>query len=115
MLGAAMATSYSDSLLYRYFFYDWLFKDVQKGKMFERAAAWRHNQEQARWLPVYMRRWLFLSTMFYAIGVMWENALGMPYPAAFFYVCMVGALSVNAVIGTSMLGLRYFPAPGGQS
>ena len=114
MLGADMATSFSDSLLYRYFFYGWLFKDVQKGKMLERAAAWRHNQQQARWLPVYMRRWLLLSSLFYASGLMWENALGMPYPAAFFYVCMVIALSVNAVIATSMVGLRYFPAPGSQ-
>ena len=38
------------TLLYRYFFFGWLFKDVNRGNLLERAAAWRHNREQARWL-----------------------------------------------------------------
>ena len=38
------------TLLYRYFFFGWLFRDVTRGNLFERAAAWRHNQAQAHWL-----------------------------------------------------------------
>ena len=47
------------TLLCRYFFFGWLFKDVNQGNLLERAAAWRHNRSQARWLPTYMRRWLW--------------------------------------------------------
>lgn len=36
------------TLLYRYLFFAWLFKDASRGNLFERAAAWRHNQPQAR-------------------------------------------------------------------
>lgn len=109
-----MGRYFSDSLLYRYFFFDWLFKDVRKGNLYERAAAWQYNLQQSRWLPVYMRRWLFISALMYASGLALESTLGSPYVSAFFYVCMVGGLSANAVIGTCMLGFRYFPAPGNQ-
>lgn len=109
-----MGRYFSDSLLYRYFFFDWMFKDVRKGNLYERAAAWQHNLQQSRWLPVYMRRWLFISVLFYTLGLTLETAAKLSYVPAFFYVCMVGGLSVNAVIATAMLGFRYFPAPGNQ-
>jgi hypothetical protein len=43
--------------LYRYWFYGWLFRDADSGSPMERAIALRHNRQQARWLPTYMRRW----------------------------------------------------------
>ena len=52
------------TLLYRYFLFGWLFKDVNRGNVLERAAAWRHNREQARWLPTYMRRWIWVAVSF---------------------------------------------------
>lgn len=109
-----MGRYFYDSLIYRYFFFGWLFKDVCKGNLYERAAAWQHNLQQARWLPVYMRRWLFVSALMYASGLALESVTAWPYMPAFFYVCMVAGLSVNAVIATSMVGFRYFPAPGNQ-
>ena len=63
------------TLLYRYFFFDWLFKDVETGNVFERAAAVRHNREQARWLPVYVLRWLWWGLAFYALGSVAELIL----------------------------------------
>lgn len=98
-------------LLYRYFFFSWLFLDVNRGNVFERAAAWRHNQEQARWLPTYMRRWFWCGVVLYAVGWFVELVLGAPLLSAFFYV--PGALSVpiNAVIAVIWLGLRMLPAP----
>lgn len=105
---------FSASLLYRYFFFDWLFKNVQKGSQHERAAAWQHNLQQARWLPFYMRRWLFISLLSYGLGLATEVLLGGLFVPAFFYVCTVAALSVNVVIATSMAGFRYLPAPGFQ-
>ena len=46
-------------VLYRYFFFGWLFKDVTRGNVFERAAAFRYNKEHAHWLLTYMIRWLW--------------------------------------------------------
>jgi len=103
---------FSTSLLYRYFFFGWMFRDMQRGSKYERATAWQHNLQQARWLPYYMRRWLFVSLVCYALGLATEILLGGLFLSAFFYVCTVAALSVNAVIATSMAGFRYLPARG---
>ena len=56
------------TLLYRYFFFDWLFKDVSRGDLMARAAAWRFNQSRAHWLLTYMRRWLWCGVLFYGLG-----------------------------------------------
>lgn len=98
-------------LLYRYFFFSWLFRDVSRGNGFERAAAWRHNQEQAHWLLTYMRRWFWCGAVLYLAGSFVELVLGAPVLSAFFYV--PGALSVpiNAIIAVIWLGLRMLPAP----
>lgn len=98
-------------LLYRYFFFSWLFRDVTQGNVLERAAAWRHNQEQAQWLPTYMRRWLWCGTMLYLLGSFVEVVLGAPLLSAFFYVPGALSVPVNAVIVVCWLGLKMLPAP----
>ena len=35
-------------LLYRYYFFAWLFMDVNQCDLFARATAWHHNKGQAR-------------------------------------------------------------------
>jgi hypothetical protein len=99
------------TLLYRYFFFGWLFKDAGRGNRFERAAALRYNREHADWLLTYMRRWLGCGLFFYALGSLFEWGLNAPALSAVFYI--LGALSVpvNAVIGAAWLGLKAFPAP----
>lgn len=99
------------TLLYRYFFFDWLFKDARRGDVFERAAAWRHNHEQARWLPTYMRRWLYFGLMLYGLGVFAELLLELPELSSFFYVPASLSVPVNAVIGAAWLGLKALPRP----
>jgi hypothetical protein len=101
----------SQSLLYRYFFFGWLFRDVSRGSLFERAAAWRHNQAQAHWLPTYMRRWLVFGLVFYAAGAFVEGVMGAPIASALLYV--PGALSVpiNAVTIVVWAGLKALSAP----
>ena len=111
ILSAVMDRIFSTSLLYRYFFFDWMFKDVRRGNRKACAAAWQHNLQQARWLSIYLRRWSFLSLLFYAFGLATEFSLGGLYLPAFLYVCAVAGISVNAVIAASMLGFRYLPAP----
>lgn len=99
------------TLLYRYFFFAWLFKDVSHGNLGERSAAWRHNQAQARWLPTYMRRWLGCGVLFYGLGGFVELMLNSPGLSAVFYVPGVLSVPVNAVIGAVWLGLKALPGP----
>jgi hypothetical protein len=99
------------TLLYRYFFFAWLFQDVSKGSLLERAAAWRHNQQQARWLPTYMRRWLWCGVLLYGLGRLVEMALDAPTLSAFFYVPGALAVPVNAIIAAAWLGLKALRGP----
>jgi hypothetical protein len=99
------------TLLYRYFFFGWLFKDVSRGNVFERAAALRYNREQAHWLLTYMRRWLGCSLFLYALGGLLEWGLNAPALSAVFYIPGALGVPVNAVIGAAWLGLRACPAP----
>lgn len=85
------------TLLYRYFFYGWLFRDASSGSLWQRAAAWRHNREQARWLPTYMRRWLICGAVFFLAACFVEYALGCTLLSAFFYVPSVLTVPYNAV------------------
>lgn len=97
-------------LLYRYFFFGWLFKDVNHGNVLQRAAAWRYNREQARWLPTYMRRWLWLAVGCYALGQAVESLLQAPGISVVFYLPCALAVPVNAVIVAAWIGLRVMPA-----
>jgi hypothetical protein len=99
------------TLLYRYFFFGWLFKDVGQGDMFERAAAVRHNREQARWLPTYLMRWLWWGLAFYALGGVAELILGAVTLSTLLYA--TGALSVpfTVAIAAAWIGLRGTHGP----
>jgi len=99
------------TLLYRYFFFGWLFKDVSRGNVYERDAAWRHNRQQARWLPTYMRRWLWCGLSLYALGRCVEMLFDAPALSAVFYVPSAISVPVNAVIGAVWLGLKALPGP----
>ena len=98
------------TLLYRYFFFGWLFQDVNQGNVFQRAAAWRHNQAQARWLPTYMRRWLWCGVLFYGLGGIVESLLNAPGVSVLFYVPSALSVPVNAVLGAAWVGLKLLPA-----
>lgn len=99
------------TLLYRYFFFGWLFKDVTRGNMFERAAAWRYNREQAHWLPLYLRRWLWWGLWFYALGGIVEIILESPVLSMLFYVPSALAVPVGAVTLAAWIGLKALPGP----
>ena len=99
------------TLLYRYFFFGWLFKDASRGSMLERAAAWRHNKERSHWLLTYMRRWLWCGVLLYGLGCAIEMLLQAPLLSAIFYIPSALTVSVNAVIGAAWVGLRALPGP----
>jgi hypothetical protein len=93
------------SLLYRYFFFDWLFKDVSCGSMMERAAAWRSNREKRRYLPIYLRRWLVIFLAGYGLGVLFEKGFELVYAAACCYSGSCISVPVIFVILFSWLAL----------
>jgi hypothetical protein len=95
------------SLLYRYWFWEWLFVDLASARgLYQRAAAWRHNVAQRRHLPVYMRRWLVMIAANLGVGALLEKALAWMMFAAFFYTNSCIAVCVLAVtfIGWLFLG-----------
>ena len=98
------------TLLYRYFFFGWLYKDVTRGSMFERAAAFRYNKEHAHWLLTYLCRWLWCGLILYALGGFTEWVLQAPMLSMLFYVPGALSVPVNAVIGAAWIGLKVLPA-----
>ena len=95
-------------LCYRYWFYGWLFRDVNRGTVFERAAAVRHNRERSFWLPTYLRRWTVLGVLSFVVGVGIEAVA--PAPVALLPFAL-GTLSVpvNAVTLAAWVGLKVMP------
>ena len=94
-------------LLYRYFFCEWLYRDVNRGSYLERAAAWRFNQERRGYLPTYLRRWLMLLMSSYALGVLFERSLAMGYVAAFFFCATLMSVIMIFLVACAWLGLKY--------
>lgn len=92
-------------LLYRYLFFGWLFQDMTRQRnLFERAAAWRHNQEQSRWLPLYIRRYAVLGGCLMGLGMLVETL--SPVLSAFFYVPGTMTVPMMAVAGVAWTGLK---------
>jgi hypothetical protein len=94
------------TLLYRYFFFGWLFKDASVGDLFERAAAQRHNRQQASWLPVYMARWLCCALILYGLGGFHDIFLGATVMAHWFYAFSAMCLSFAISVATAWVGMR---------
>jgi hypothetical protein len=108
--GVFMENVSFSTLLYRYFFFGWLYRDVTRGNGLERAAAWRWNKEHAHWLLKYMARWLWCGLFFYALGGFAEWGLQAPLLSIVFYIPSALSVPVNAVIGAAWLGLKLLPA-----
>lgn len=94
------------TLLYRYFFFNWLFKDTNASDMFERASALRHNRRQAAsWLPVYMLRWLWWGLGCYAVASVIELLLESPGLASWIYAASAMCLGFAVTTLTTWLSL----------
>jgi hypothetical protein len=92
-------------LLYRYLFFGWLFEDMSRPRnLFERAAAWRRNREQSRWLPLYMLRYVVAGIILGGLGFVVESL--SPVLSAFLYVPGSMTVPMFAVAGVAWTGLR---------
>ncbi len=110
-LQAPQATLSLRQMVYRYWFFGWLFRDVNRANLFDRAAAWRHNQEQARWLPTYLKRWAILTVLSYAVALLMEHGLRAPMLSAVLYVQAILGVTFNAVTSVMLLGFKFLHGP----
>ena len=94
------------SLIYRYFFFGWLFRDASRGSALERAAAWRFNRQRSRYLPRYLRRWASLVLLSYVLGLLLERNLALDLAATFFYCVTALAIAMSVLIAGSWLGFQ---------
>lgn len=99
------------SLLYRYFFFNWLFRDVHHGSWLERSAAWRYNKAHAHWLLTYLKRWVVVNCSAFAAGCFTSLLFQGHWICVPFFVLFSLAMSVLTVIVAAWLGLRLMPGP----
>ncbi|HEX2541350.1 MAG TPA: hypothetical protein VHM00_09745 [Caldimonas sp.] len=92
--------------MYRYVFYDWLFRDARSGSALERAAALRHNRSSARWLPTYLRRWSIAAALLVAAEAWAEHSLSSIGLAAVLAVALVLVVVFIVVTTVCWAGLR---------
>ena len=95
------------ALLYRYFFFDWLFRDASRGTLLERESALRFNREMSHHLLVYLRRWLMLVVCSCAVGASFEKGLSLDTMASVFYCVSSVSLVAAALIARLWVGLKY--------
>lgn len=94
------------TLVYRYLFFSWLFRRIDIGSDLERAAAIRHNREQARWLPTYMLRWMWVSLVLYALAGFLDLVLEATGLSMLLYAASAMCLSFTVTIGVAWFGLK---------
>jgi len=93
-------------LLYRYWFWGWLFLDVNTGDLLRRAAAWRHNVQQRVHLPAYMLRWCVALVVTGTVAVAIETLSEARLAAAVFYTGAVLCSVVQVIAGIAWAFLR---------
>jgi len=104
---AAPALTFSQ-LLYRFLFFDWLFRDVSTTRtLIERHAARQHNRKMSRYLPVYLRRWSFLTAFDFVLGLLFEKVLQAGLLSAWFFTWSCVTFTGLVVITVAWLMLTY--------
>jgi hypothetical protein len=94
--------------LYRFLFFDWLFRDVNAARnLYERHAARRHNQQMSRYLPLYMRRWSLLAAFDFTLGFLFERVLQATMLSAWFFTWSCVTVTGIVIITITWLFLAY--------
>jgi len=94
------------ALLYRFFFYDWLFRDAHGGSAVERSVALQHNRTQAKWLPIYMWRWAVLGATLAALEALSHRLIGSPLLSAVLAFGMIFVVMYELVTSICWAFLR---------
>jgi hypothetical protein len=88
--------------------YDY-FRDVTRGTPFEQEQNYRHNRQMGACLPAFIRRWAFLTLVFFGIGTLLEELLQLVLPAACCYVTGTWTLTIVIQLVVAWLWLKRFP------
>lgn len=91
------------NLWYRYFFWQWLFRDVQVSDPWQRAAARAHNMRQCMHMPVYVRRWMGLSAFHFLAGCLLEPTFLLLAAVFFCSFAMSTCVLTTAAVSWVML------------
>lgn len=90
--------TFQDSVLFRYFFFNWLFRDASVKERYQRSAAIAHNKANRHHLLAYLRRWIALTLLMYFAGIMLEQfnttACVFFYTIAALCTCTIVKISV---------------------
>jgi hypothetical protein len=97
--------------LYRYLFYDWLFRPANAGSELERAAALRHNRQSAHWLGTYLRRWFVGGLLLVGAETAATRTLDSPLLSALLAVALVLVVVFMVVTAVCWAILRLGPRP----
>lgn len=93
------------TLLYRYFFFAWLFEDTGRGDMLRRAAAWQYNKQQSRWLPRYIKRYAVTGALLFIVGALAEPV--SPLLSVFLYIPSAISVPMGTVAAICWVGLNF--------
>jgi hypothetical protein len=94
------------TLLYRFVFFDWLFRDMGAAhNAIERHSAWQHNRHMRQYLPTYLRRWSALTAIDASLGCVFEHDLSSGLLAAWFFTCSCITLTGMLLIAALWLWL----------
>jgi len=96
------------TLLYRFMFFDWLFRDVSAARnRIERHAALQHNKYMSRYLPVYFRRWTVLATFDFGLGFLLERVAQATMLSAYFFTWSCVTVAGMVVIAAAWAFLTF--------
>lgn len=110
--GSAQPDITFGQLLYRFLFFDWLFRDVNAARdLFERHAARQHNQRMSRYLPVYLRRWSVLAVFDFCLGVLFEKVIQATLVSAWFFTWSCVTVTGMVVITVAWIFLAFARMP----
>ncbi len=103
---AAVAEMPFRTLLYRFMFFDWLFRDASAARnLYERHAVLQHNRRMCKYFPTYLRRWSFLTAFDFGLGCLFERALQASVLSAWFFTCSCVTLTGMVVMSVAWIFL----------
>ena len=95
----ALAPMPFSTLLYRFMFFGWMFRDTSAARnLYERHAALQHNRRMCMYFPTYLRRWSFFTAFDFGLGVLFERALQASMLSAWFFTWSCVTLTGMVVI-----------------
>lgn len=96
------------SLWFRYFFFQWMFKDVNVRELYQRAAAVRHNLAHRHYLLTYLKRWVAVTllTFFTGMGLEWLGSISCVF---FYTVSALSACTISKIVAAWLLMGKLSP------